>query len=114
MSWCSWFANVYNIDFRSGTYHEKSFLIDPKVARTIAEAIETHSERGPDTKFIDADGGLCMVTKEVMERDLFPATNGHLVFEKDTHFQVLNRRASGTTPFTNILKQIFVTIFCNV
>jgi hypothetical protein len=64
------------------------------VSETIGSAIEKHSERGPDTKFIDADGGLCLVTKDVMRRDLFKAANGHLVFEKDSNFQVINRRAN--------------------
>jgi hypothetical protein len=49
------------------------------VSETIGSAIEKHSERGPDTKFIDADGGLCLVTKDVMRRDLFKAANGQAV-----------------------------------
>ena len=52
--------------YKVGNYVEKTLLIDPKVAVTIADAIEKHSERSPDTKFIDADAGLCLVTKEIM------------------------------------------------
>ena len=29
-----------------------------------------------------------------MKRDLFKAADGHLVFEKDSNFQVVNRRAA--------------------
>ena len=78
--------------YKSGTYHEKTVLIDPKVAAVIAETIEKHSERGPATKFIDADGGLCLVTKEVMQRNIF-ADGGHHIFEKDPNLEVLNKRA---------------------
>ena len=60
----------------------------------IGDAIEKNSERGPETKFIDADGGLCHVSSDVMKRNLFPAPNAHFVFEKDNILQVLNRRAA--------------------
>jgi hypothetical protein len=79
--------------YKVGMYQEKTFLIDPKVSATITDAIEKHSERGLDTKFIDADAGLCLVTKEVMQRDLFPSSKSHFVFEKDPLLNVLNRRA---------------------
>jgi hypothetical protein len=79
--------------YKVGSYAEKSFLIDPKVSAKIADAIEKHSERGPNTKFIDADAGLCLVTKEVMQRDLFPSPKSHFVFEKDPRLEILNRRA---------------------
>jgi hypothetical protein len=59
------------------------------VAETIAGAIEKHSERGPDTKFIDADGGLCLVTGEVMRKRLFPGSGiTHFVFEKENNCKV--------------------------
>jgi hypothetical protein len=78
--------------YRSGAYHEKTFLIDPKVAAVIAETIEKHSERGAATKFVDADAGLCQVTKEVIQRNIF--TDGsHVIFEKDPNFLALNKRA---------------------
>jgi hypothetical protein len=78
--------------YKNGSYHEKTLLIDPKVAALIAETIEKHSERGPATKFVDADAGLCLVTKEVMERNIF-TDDGHFIFEKDPNLQILNNRA---------------------
>jgi len=44
----------------------------------IGDAIERTSERGPETKFIDADGGLCLVTDDIMRRNLYPASKSHL------------------------------------
>ena len=79
--------------YKVGNYSEKTLLIDPKVASTIADAIEQHSERGPDTKFIDADAGLCLVTKEIMQRDLFPSPKSYFIFEKDSTLEILNQRA---------------------
>lgn len=79
--------------YKVGMYYEKTLLIDPKVSAIIGDAIEKHSERGPDTKFIDADAGLCLVTKELMQRNLFPSANSHIIFEKDPLLDVLNRRA---------------------
>ena len=79
--------------YKVGNYVEKTLLIDPKVAVTIADAIEKHSERSPDTKFIDADAGLCLVTKEIMQRDLFPSPKSYFIFEKDPTLEIVNQRA---------------------
>ena len=64
------------------------------MGETIGAAIEKNSDRGPETKFIDADGGLCLVSDDVMKRNLFQGDQSHFVFDKDINFRVLNNRAS--------------------
>ncbi len=65
---------------RAGNYAEKTVLLDQALATAIADCIAKHSERGPDTLLIDADGGTCDVTARLLEQGVF--TSAH-VFCRD-------------------------------
>ena len=73
---------------------EKMVLINPKVAVQIADGIQETSDRGPNTIFIDADGGFLFVTEEVMEkRKLFQKCK---YFVRDVNLKLLSDRAFQT------------------
>ena len=73
----------------AGGYNEKSVLLDPAVASSVAEAVMSTTEAHPeDTLFIDADGGCCQVAKTVLERGAFSKAK---VFRRDK--QMGNKRA---------------------
>ncbi len=59
--------------YTRSAYAEKTVLLDPVLAKDVADAIAEKSERGPDTRvFMDADGGCCDVTRRLLERGVFP------------------------------------------
>jgi hypothetical protein len=60
-----------------------------ETARLIADKIEAHSERGNETVFVDSDGGLCLVTREIQRRNLFKSPEANVVMERDPSLSVI-------------------------
>lgn len=66
--------------YRRGTCREKSILLDSQVAQVLAELIAEKSVKGRDTMFFDCDGGLCQVTKHLLDHDAFQTAR---IFRRD-------------------------------
>ncbi len=63
-------------------YKEKMILCDPMTAEVIVEKILENSNADQNTPFVDADGALCLVGKQILDKTSKPV----LIMNRDRHF----------------------------
>ena len=72
-------------------YKEKLVCFDPEVAKAISQTILESSEGNEDTPFIDADGCLCLISRQFSKLSKRPVT----VFQRDEKFLPLFPKGRG-------------------
>jgi len=65
---------------------EKCILTDEEVAETIVDNILKHTQKGPDTEFVDNEASFCHISNLLAERNSFKKVT---VLHRDIDFQTL-------------------------